>query len=179
MQIPAITLEGCRRQDGAAQEALYRICYPEMMRLALRYAQNSADAADILNRGLFKVLTKIEQFKGNDQNFGGWIKRIVVNEALDFVRANPAFKQHQELDSALNIAVDMPNQEQASEAQNITHLLQQLPLTTATVFNLYALEGYSHREIGESLGISETNSKWHLHSARQKLQQLIRSTATL
>jgi len=148
------------------------------MRLTLRYAHNNADAADILNRGLFKVLTKINQFNGTEENFGGWIKRIVVNEALDFVRANPAFKTHQELDAAMNIC-DIPMEEQAETNQNIVHLLEQLPMTTATVFNLFALEGYSHREISETLGISEANSKWHLHSARQKLQQLIRQISAL
>lgn len=176
MEISAKILDGCQRHDAVAQEALYRICYPVLMRLAMRYTRNNADAADILNRGLFKALTKIEQFKGNEQNFGGWIKRIVVNEALDFVRANPAFSTHQELESALQLAEVAPMQEQTAFEQNILHLLQQLPLTTATVFNLFALEGYSHREIGDMLGINENNSKWHLHSARQKLQQLIRKS---
>ncbi len=179
MQIPAHTLEGCRQHDEAAQEALYRICYPDMMRVALRYAPNNADAADILNRGMFKVLTKIEQFQGSEQNFGGWIKRIIVNEAIDFVRANPAFNAHQDLDTALHLAESAPNQEHAVEAQNIALLLQQLPPTSAAVFNLFALEGYSHREISVMLDISEVNSKWHLHSARQKLQLLIRQTATV
>lgn len=172
-------MAGCRKHDGVAQEALYRICYPVLMRMALRYAPNNADAADILNRGLFKVLTKIEQFNGNEQNFGGWIKRIVVNEAIDFVRANPAFGTTQGMDAALYLAEDVPNQEQAMEAQNITYLLQQLPPTSAAVFNLFALEGYSHREIGVMLDITEVNSKWHLHNARQRLQLLIRQTATL
>lgn len=146
------------------------------MRLAIRYAGNHTDAADILNRALFKVLTKIEQFNGDEQNFGGWIKRILTNEALDFVRANPAFKAHQELETATHVPVETALEEPAGLEHNITHLLRQLPLTTATVFNLFALEGYSHREIGEMLGINENNSKWHLHSARQKLQQLIRKT---
>jgi RNA polymerase sigma factor (sigma-70 family) len=178
MQIPAHTLEGCRQQKNAAQEALYRLCYPALMRLTMRYARNQADAADILNRGFFKVFTKIDQFNGTEENFGGWIKRIVVNEALDFVRTHPAFNAHQALEEAMHLS-ESHAEEQKETAQNIILLLQQLPLTTATVFNLFALEGYSHREISESLGISEVNSKWHLHSARQKLQQLLRQTAAL
>lgn len=148
------------------------------MRLTLRYAHNQADAADILNRGLFKVLTKIEQFNGSEANFGGWVKRIVVNEALDFVRANPAFKNFQTLETAAHVG-EAPLVEPLETEQSIVQMLQHLPLTTATVFNLYALEGYSHREISKTLGISENNSKWHLHSARQKLQQLLRQTAAL
>ncbi len=173
MQIAEPILERCRRQERAAQAELYRQCYPTLMRVALRYAPNEADAADILNRGFFKVFTRIEQFTGTHQNFGGWIRRIVVNEALDFIKANPAFKRHEELEAAAHIGQET-TYEQTETTENILYLLRQLPLTTATVFNLFALEGYSHQEIGDQLGITETTSRWHLHSARQQLQRLLR-----
>ncbi len=178
MQIAIEILEGCRRQERTAQAALYQLCYPTLMRVALRYAANVADAADILNRGFFKVFTKIDQFTGTEQNFGGWIRRIIVNEALDFVKANPAFKKHEDLDAAAHIG-EHPASVHEEAAQDILHLLHLLPLTTATVFNLFALEGYSHQEISARLDISEVNSKWHLHSARQQLKRLLRQTTAL
>lgn len=148
------------------------------MRVALRYARNADDAADILNRGFFKVFTKIDQFVGTAENFGGWIRRIIINEALDFVRADPGFSGHEALEAAAHLGAS-PDVEHIEAAQGILQLLHRLPLTTATVFNLFAIEGFSHQEISEQLGITETNSKWHLHSARQKLQQLLRQTIAL
>ena len=178
MQITEAVLEGCRRHERAAQAELYRLCYPTLMRVALRYAPNADDAADILNRGFFKVFTKIEQFAGSEHNFGAWIRRVIVNEALDFIKANPAFKKHEALEAATEIG-ELPASEREEAAENILHLLKQLPLMTAAVFNLFALEGYSHQEIGAQLGITETHSKWRLHSARQQLQGLLRQTTAL
>ncbi|MBX2928782.1 MAG: sigma-70 family RNA polymerase sigma factor [Saprospiraceae bacterium] len=178
VQITELILEGCRRQERPAQAALYRQCSPALMRVALRYARNADDAADILNRGFFKVFTKIDQFAGTAENFGGWIRRIIINEALDFVRADPGFSGHEALEAAAHIGAS-PDVEHIEAAQSILRLLRRLPLTTATVFNLFAMEGFSHQEISEQLGITETNSKWHLHSARQKLQQLLRQTIAL
>lgn len=178
MQITEAILEGCRQHERAAQAALYRLCYPTLMRVALRYAPNADDAADILNRGFFKVFTKIDQFAGTEHNFGGWIRRVIVNEALDFVKANPAFKKHETLDAATEIG-ELPASEREEAAENILHLLQQIPLATAAVFNLFVLEGYSHEEISAQLGITEANSKWRLHSARQQLQRLLRQTTAL
>ncbi|NUO02419.1 MAG: sigma-70 family RNA polymerase sigma factor [Saprospiraceae bacterium] len=178
MQISEMVLEGCRRHERAAQAELYRLCYPTLMRVALRYAPNADDAADILNRGFYKVFTKIDQFAGAESNFGGWIRRIIVNEALDFVRANPAFKRHEDLETAAHLG-ECPASEHEEAAAGILHLLHQLPMMTAAVFNLFALEGYSHQEISVQLGITETHSKWRLHSARQQLQRLLRQTTAL
>lgn len=178
MVISAELFEGCRRQERPAQEQLYRRCYPALMRTALRYVYNEADAADILNRAMFKTFTRIEQFAGTHENFGGWLLRILVNEALDFVRSRASSQACLPLEDALHLS-HASSPDWHDGAENILALLQQLPETTAAVFNLFALEGYSHQEISELLQISPENSRWHLHAARQKLQKLIAKTAAL
>lgn len=177
LTIPEEWIEGCRRQERSAQEQLYKRCYEPYLRLCLRYAGNRDDAADILNKAFFNILTRIDQYRG-DGNFAGWMKRIVVNAALDFVRANSRFRGHEPVEKAGEVP-EPSLSDQHLLGQDILNLLQRLPYTSATVFNLFALEGFSHREIAEALGISEGNSKWHLHHARQLLQQHLNSTAAL
>lgn len=170
-------LAGCRQQERSAQERLYRLCYEPFMRLCLRYANSRDDAADILNKAFFNILTRIDQYTGQGE-FVGWMKRIVVNAAVDYVRANSRFRLHEPVEHAGDIpGQSSPDQELARN--DVLHLLRQLPYTTGAVFNLYAVEGYAHREIAEMLNISEANSKWHLHQARKRLQQQLKETNTL
>lgn len=177
LTVPVEILEGCRRKERAAQEQLYRLCYEPYMRLCLRYAGNRSDAADILNKAFFNILTRIDQYRA-DGNFAGWMKRIVVNAAVDYVRANSRFRYHEPVENAGEMPGEaMPDQELVRN--DLLGLLQNLPFTTASVFNLFALEGYAHKEIAEMLGITESNSKWHLHYARQLLQQQLKSSATI
>lgn len=174
--IPDDVLAGCRRQERPAQERLYRLCYEPFMRLCLRYANNRDDAADILNKAFFNILTRIDQYTGQGE-FVGWMKRIVVNAAVDYVRANSRFRYE-----PVEQANDVPGQSQPDQElvrHDLLHLLRQLPYTTGAVFNLYAVEGYAHREIADLLNISEANSKWHLHQARKRLQQQLTETSAL
>lgn len=177
LHIPESVVAGCRRKERAAQEQLYRLCYEPFMRLCLRYAAGRAEAADILNKAFFNVLTRIDQYRG-EGDFAGWIKRIVVHAAVDYIRANRRFRGHE----AVEQAAEMPGQA-LPDAELVHHdllqLLRALPFTSASVFNLFVLEGYSHREIAEMLGITENNSKWHLHHARQLLQKQLKSTVAL
>lgn len=175
--IPEDILDGCLRKDRAAQEQLYRLCYEPYMRLCLRYAGNRGDASDILNKAFFKILTRIDQFRA-EGNFAAWMKRIVVNAAVDYVRANNRFRNQEPVESASEIpGQSLPDEELIRH--DLLQMLRQLPFTTASVFNLFALEGYAHKEIAEMLGITESNSKWHLHYARQLLQQQINRSATI
>ncbi len=171
-------LQGCKQYERSAQEALYRQCYAPMMRVALRYLINEADAASVLNRAMLKVFTKIDQFQGAPEQFEAWIRRIVVNESLDCLRSQRQLLAFEPLECGAE-ASETPAADHYANEQNILSLLAQLPRTSATVFNLYVLEGYSHREIGEQLNITEANSKWHLHAARQKLQNLLRCQVEL
>ncbi len=178
MKIDKSIFQACQNKERKGQEALYRQCYPDLMRLLFRYVRVEADAADVLNKGMLKVFLKIEQFEGNEDNFFGWIKRVVVNEALDHLRVNNKLSNAEQIEniperSDINLA------EEKDAAQMMQFLLSQLPDLTATVFNLYALEGYSHAEIAEMLEISVANSKWHVFSARKRLQMYLQQNSQL
>lgn len=178
MKIDKSILQSCQNKERKGQEALYRLCYPELMRLLFRYVRVEADAADILNKGMLKVFLRIDQFEGNEDNFFGWIKRVVINEALDHLRVTNKLSNAEPIEnipekSEMNLA------EEKDASQMMQFLLSQLPDLTATVFNLYALEGYSHAEIAELLEISVANSKWHVFSARKRLQLYLQQNSQL
>ncbi len=178
MQVSKELFDQCCEGNAKAQEALYRQCYVPLMRVAMRYTSNEQDAADILNRCFFKVFTKITTFQGKMEQFGAWIRKILVREAIDFVRSQKSWDQRK-LSAKVPSSSTSSATEQMIENQNFLHLLQQLPPTTALVFNLFAIEGYAHKEVAKLLNITETNAKWHLHSARKKLKQLLQQTAAL
>lgn len=147
------------------------------MRICLRYANNRDDAAGILNKAFFNILTRIDQYSGQGE-FIGWAKRILVNAAVDYVRASQRFRFHEPVESACDVpGQSEPDQELARH--DLLKMLRELPYTTGAVFNLFVIEGYAHREISDLLGITETNSKWHLHQARKLLQKQLTETAQL
>ena len=141
-----------------------------MFGVCKRYLKNREDAEDVLVSAMFKMLTNLEQFQGSG-NFEGWVRRIVVNEALMFLRRNHNLGQHLEIND-----VDMPTRAKAVDrlaADDIMGLLDSLPTGYRTIFNLYAIEGYKHREIAELLGISINTSKSQLILARKRLQAML------
>lgn len=178
MRIPEQLYERCCQGDSRAQEQLYRLCYVPLMRIAMRYTCNEQDAADILNRSFYKVFTKISTFQGTAEQLGAWIRKILVREAIDFTRSEQSWKRRKAVSKPPSHS-SPSKAEQMIEDQNFLHLLQQLPKTAALVFNLFAIEGYSHPEIAKLLNISQANSKWHLYSARKQLKQLLHQTASL
>lgn len=178
MKIDKNIFQSCQNKERKGQEALYRQCYPDLMRLLFRYVRVDADAADILNKGMLKVFLKIEQFGGNEDNFFGWIKRVVINEALDHLRAGNKLSNAEPIEN-IPEKTELNLVEEKDATQMMQFLLSQLPDLTATVFNLYALEGYSHAEIAEMLEISVANSKWHVFSARKRLQLYLQQNSQL
>ena len=165
-------LQECRANSRAAQEALYRDFYAFAMRVALRYARDEQDAADILTNAFLKIFKSIHAFDPAKGNLHGWIKRIVVNEGLDHIKARERFSSHVELEQVETPPVPITVLEQMG-ATEIMQLVNRLPPATHAVFVLYVVEGYNHREIGEQLGISEGTSKWHFSEARKTLQKMI------
>ena len=171
MKINENLIKLCKAQDRKAQETVYTLLYQDAFRIASRYVKSDEDAKDVMNEAFFTIFTKIDQFQGDANNFQSWIKRIIVNRCLDYLRS-AAFKYAtlplEQIDNTLSVE----NQHQALEF-NIITFIQKLPFTTSAVFNLYVMEGYSHKEISELLDITESNSKYHLHSARQKLKNML------
>jgi len=128
-------------------------------------------AEDVMIEGFIKVFGKIGQFK-SDGSFEGWIRRIMVNEALGYLRKQKRIPEDFLSEEASNIP-DYQYADQNLDAQEIMVLIEQLPMGYRTVFNLYAIEGYAHTEIAELLGITESTSKSQLHRARAMLQRML------
>lgn len=165
-------ISGCQNNDRKAQELLYRNFYRVMMTLCLRYTKNETDALEVLNTGFYKVYKNIKSYNANKASLFTWIRTIIINSCLDFIKAKSGRIVQEELDQAA--AVDLPPDVFIRmSAAEILQLVRQLPPATQAVFNLYAIEGFQHKEIAGLLKISEGTSKWHLSEARKTLQQLI------
>ena len=178
MIVSETILGNCRKHDRRAQEALYRLLYPEAFKVALRYSRDDQEAMDILNKAFFKALTRIETFQGNGVNFFGWLKRIVINQALDHQRATSFTRSFEPMESSVEEKGFDPFKER-EDMEDVIALIQRLPATAACVFNLFAIDGFSHREIADRLGISEDNSRYHLSAARKQLKAWIFKTTEL
>ncbi len=161
--------QGCQAYDKKAQALLYSHFSKKMFAVCMRYAQTTLEAEDILQNGFIKVFTKHHLFDGKG-SLEGWIKRIIVNTAIESFRQSKAMltdsiEAHHENTIASHLSSD------TTSYQDLLQLIKELPLGYRTVFNLYAIEGYSHKEIAEMLGISEGSSKSQLSRARQALQE--------
>lgn len=169
--IPDNILKACIEGNRSGQEELYRLVAPKMYGVCLQYTGNEDDAKDIMQDGFIKVFRKIEQFSGKG-SLEGWIRRILVNTALEKYRS----KVHlQSIDEHDYINVEIVDQYvlESMTAEEIAQLIQNLSPKYRLVFNLYAVEGYSHKEIAEKMGISEGTSKSNLSRARVILQQKV------
>jgi RNA polymerase sigma factor (sigma-70 family) len=160
-----------QRADSRAQKALFERYSSKMLTICVRYVSNRYEAEEILMDGFMRVFEKIGQYK-SEGSFEGWIRRIMVNESLMYLRKNKQWRAEIALEDAPPEA-DTAVADQDLLAEDLLNLLEQLPAGYKTVFNLYAIEGYSHAEIAESLGITESTSKSQLHRARALLQRLL------
>jgi len=163
-------ITACQRRDRKAQKLLFDRYSPKMFGICRRYVRDVQEAEDVLVEGMFRVLTKIDAFRG-EGSFEGWIRRIIVNQSLMFLRKRNELKFAQEID---NIEVTaQTNIEDDLAAQDILDLLSQLPTGYRTIFNLYVVEGFKHREIAEQLGISINTSKSQLILAKKRMRTLV------
>jgi len=164
-------IQGCLKRDRSAQKRLYESYSSKMYGLCYRYVKDSMEAEDVLVTAFTKIFEKIDQFK-SEGSFEGWIRRIVVNEALTHLRRNrPLY-----LETDLEQADREPDYDRLSdhlEAEDLLKMIEELPTGYRIVFNMYAIDGYSHKEIAEHLGISENTSKSQLSRARTHLQKTL------
>lgn len=144
-----------------------------MFPICIRYAGDREVAQDILQDGFITLFTKLDDYKG-DGSFEGWARRIFVTTALMYLRKKDALKMSDELDTVRGMKADTVTQMQNLGYKELMGLIMTLPPGFRTVFNMYAIEGYSHKEIGEMLGISETTSRTQLSRARIWLQNKIK-----
>jgi RNA polymerase sigma factor (sigma-70 family) len=164
-------VKGCVKGQPQHQEALYNKYYRKMFGVCLRYAPDRETAEDILQDSFVKVFKNIGSYEGKG-SLEGWIRRVVVNTALELLRKKASMYPVVDLDQAVQTDSGWDIVSSLSE-QEILKMVQALPVGYRTVFNLYAIEGYSHKEIAEQLNISEGTSKSQLARARQTLQENI------
>src|SRR5471030_1003294 len=162
---------GCIRQDRKCQKMLYKAFYGFAMGICLRYAGNRDEAAEVMNQGFFKVFTHIESYDIT-RPFKAWLGKIMMNVSIDFYRANLKMAYTEDLEKAEHIS-DGDLVDKNLNYEDLLVMVQQLPQAYRTVFNLFAIEGYSHDEIGVMLNINPGTSKSNLHKARHKLKQMI------
>lgn len=161
-------IEGCKKHEAKAQECLFGHYSGKMYALCCRYIPDRMQAEDILVTAFTKIFNRIDQYKG-EGSFEGWMRRIVVNEALTYLRRNKNMYLETDMEAAER-QPDLARLENDLEAEDLLRLIAQLPSGYRMVFNLYAIDGYSHKEIAEQLGISENTSKSQLSRARVHLQ---------
>jgi len=161
----------CRDGNSKAQTELYRLFSRKMYGVCLRYAKDNGEAEDILQEGFVRVFTKIRQFEFKG-SFEGWMRRIMVNTALEKFRKNDRLYPVEEL--KIYESTEMVEETISSiTADELMKIIQELPPRYKMVFNLYAIEGYSHIEIGEMMSITEGTSKSNLSRARMILQKRV------
>ena len=164
-------IKGCQQKERRSQHEIYNMLKGKMFAVCMRYAKNQPEAEDILQDGFIKVFTKIDQFKF-EGSFEGWVRRIMVNTALENYRRNSRMFTVTDIEEALDHSGTEETISRIS-AQDLTNDIQDLPTGYKTVFNLYAIEGYNHKEIGELLGINENTSKSQYSRARTTIQKMI------
>lgn len=163
---------GCLTGDPIAQKALYQAYARKMMSICMRYAPDRDQAQDILQDGFVKVFQKMDHFRG-DGPLGGWIARTMVNTALDQIRRNKPFNHSLDLAEAEHLHAMDEQAVSSLSTDELLKLIQALPSGYRTVFNLFAIEGYPHKEIADMLGISENTSKSQFMKARAYLRKLL------
>ncbi|MBN4077687.1 RNA polymerase sigma factor, partial [bacterium AH-315-C20] len=170
-------IDACKKNDRRAQEKLYEWVYVKLMPTCMRYHRNQEDARAILNLGFVKICKNLDKLKENTP-FEAWVRRIVMNTIIDEFRKNKNYLQlvdSKETDRELEIhGLSVENSVWSKlEMDVLMGLLKRLPEVSRKVFNLYVIDGYTHKEIGELLDISDGTSKWHLSNARKLLREMV------
>lgn len=179
MQIDPELLIASAKGDRKAQHSLYKQAYQLLMGVCSRYAVDRDEAMSLLNQGYLKILTHAEKRKENVP-VEAWMRRIMINTIIDTYRLQKNYKTHTQLvdysdHSTIEIHESAVNEDLAAiiSADALYHMLMRLPDMTGKVFNMFAIDGYSHKEISELLNISEGTSKWHVNNARTILKNML------
>lgn len=177
-------IDGCIRGIEKYQKMLYYQYFSKMMAVCMRYARDKDEAQDLLHEGYIKVYKNIGQFQWNG-SFEGWIRRIMVNTAINYYHKNYLTRITDYVDTSPDksdehytpehFVESKPDAISAISAQELLNMVQNLSPAYKMVFNLYAIEGYTHKEIAEKLNVTEGTSKSNLAKARMKLQEMIKT----
>lgn len=165
-------IAGCLQNDVAAQRELYNRYSPKMLSVCYRFAQSREDGEDMFQEGFIKVFTQMHTFQ-NKGAFEGWIRRIIVHTCINFLKKHKKFNESVDLAYADYIQVKEETVPSIMQARQIIECIRLLPLGYRTVLNLYALEGYSHKEIGQMLDIEESTSRSQYTRAKSMLENIL------
>lgn len=170
-------LKKCINGDRRAQFDLYKQCYPVLMGVCRRYRKNDDEVSAMLNAGFLKVLSNLKSYK-KKMSFDAWIKRIMVNTLIDDYRKNKKEKEHMFYEETprlvvLGKAIDYNEADKQFDASHIKAIIHRLPFVDKQVFNLYAIDGFSHKEIAAKLKFTEGTSKWYLSKARKQIKAML------
>jgi len=170
-------LKDAAKGDRRAQFQLYKRCSNVLMSVCLRYRRSEDEAVAMMNQGFLKIITNLEKYSA-EMPFDAWIRRIMINTLIDDFRKNRKVNElieHHDFSGnhGSESAVDFNTADLRFDAAQLETMIRSLPPVSGKVFNLFAIDGYSHAEIGEMLGISDGTSKWHLSFARQRLREML------
>lgn len=168
-------IAGCLKYDKQSQYALFKYFYSFAMGICRRYARHSDEASDILNESFLKIFNHMERYDAS-KPFRAWIGKIITNTAIDYYRSSLKFAQHDEIEAYEHLS-DNEHIYDSLAYNDLLAMVTSLSPAYRTVFNLYAIDGYSHQEIAELLGITVNTSKSNLHKARKRLQELLKATS--
>ncbi|MFH1005680.1 MAG: RNA polymerase sigma factor [Bacteroidota bacterium] len=171
-------IDGCVNGDRKYQQIVYQKFYGKMLGVCMRYSKNKEEARDILQDGFVKVFTNIKHYAGSG-SFEGWIRKIIVNTAIDFIRKNKQKIQYTDFDNAETNAEEIKEEEDNDieyskiSTNEIMEAVQQLSPSYRIVFNMYVVDEFTHKEIAKQLGISEGTSKSNLAKAKKNLKKIL------
>ena len=165
-------LQGCIKNNPTAQKALYERFSAKMLSVCYRYGHNREDAEDMLQEGFIKVFAQIHTFQ-NRGSFEGWVRRIMIHTCINNLKKNKRFNESVDLIHATSIQVKEESIPSIIQAKQVIECIRLLPIGYRTVLNLYAIEGFSHREIGEMLDIEESTSRSQYTRAKAMLEDIL------
>ena len=165
-------LAGSIRNNAAAQEALYDRFSPRMLSVCYRFAKSREDAEDMLQEGFIKIFTQLHQYR-NEGALEGWIRRIIVHTCINVLKKNKKFADSVDLVHAYNLHTNVDHVPGIIQAKEVVECIRMLPLGYKTVLNLYAIEGFSHKEIGDMLDIEESTSRSQYTRAKAMLEDIL------
>ena len=164
-------VEKCKKNNSEAQKQLYNIYAPILYGICIRYVSDKSEADDILQKGFFKILTKIKDFSGKG-SFEGWMKRIMVNTAITHYHKNKKHGNHYDVTDIQETKIDGNSYSSSDYTKDeLLGVIKSLPDGYRTVFNLYAIEGYKHKEIAKKMNIDVNTSKSQYSRARKLIQK--------
>lgn len=166
-------INACIAGKRTSQERLYQLFSPKMYAICLRYAENEQSAEDILQEGFVKVFNNLDKYR-SEGSFEGWMKRIFVNTSIEHYRKVLTGRRFLDLEQVYGLVQNTADAESELRRKDLMSMVQRLPIGYRTVFNLYAIEGYTHKEISQMLDISEGTSKSQLARARATLQKMLK-----